>query len=260
VQKTAVVTQAAQAINFTQPSSPVTYSSGLTIPLSATGGASGNAVAFTLDTSSTGAGSITGTTLNVTGAGTFVIDANQAGNTNYSAATQVQKTVVVNTLPSTFTISSSTPTQTVQSGGAATYTINVNPVNGSYANAVKLAVTSGLPANASWGFSPNPVTPGAAGTTSTLTIQTNVQIVKNSGWPLAAAPVLALIGLFFVPGRQRRRWLTLGLLLAASLGALTALSGCGGGFAGARHYTITLSGTSPSGAEVETTTVELTVQ
>jgi sugar lactone lactonase YvrE len=95
VTQSVVVNQAAQTITFTQPTTPVMYSSGLTIPLSATGGASGNAVVFTIDASSTGTGSITGSTLTVTGVGSFVIDANQAGNPNYSAAPQMQKTVAL---------------------------------------------------------------------------------------------------------------------------------------------------------------------
>ncbi len=92
---TAGPTLTPQTINFTQPTSPVTYSSGLQIALSATGGASGNPVVFTIDGSSTGTGSISGSTLTVTTAGTFVIDANQNGNSSYSAAPQVQRTVVV---------------------------------------------------------------------------------------------------------------------------------------------------------------------
>jgi sugar lactone lactonase YvrE len=265
VQKSVVVTQAAQVINFTQPTTPVTYSSGLTIPLVATGGASGNSIVFSIDTSSTGAGSITGATLNVTGVGTFVIDANQAGNANYAAATQVQKSVVVTTPPPpSFAVVSPTPTQIVQPGGAAQYTINVNPVNGSYTGAVTLsAVQNTLPTGATASFSLNPVTPGSAGATSMLTIQTAAQTAaaKSSSWPLAA-PALALIGLFFVPGKRRRRWLTLGVLLLGSLGALTALSGCGGGFwlSTSKGYTVTVNGANTSGVVVSTTTVQLTVQ
>jgi sugar lactone lactonase YvrE len=95
-QLTLTVGQNSQAISFTAPASPVTYSSGLTIALSATGGASANPVTFTVDGSSTGAGTVSGSTLTVTTAGTIVIDANQAGNANYFAAAQVQQTVVVN--------------------------------------------------------------------------------------------------------------------------------------------------------------------
>jgi hypothetical protein len=75
--------------------------------------------------------------------------------------------------------------------------------------------------------------------------------------------VLALIGLFFLPVKKRRRWITMALLLFASLGAFTALTGCGGGFGLVRvippaSYTITVTGT--SGAEQQITTVQLTVQ
>jgi hypothetical protein len=264
VQKSVVVTQAAQVINFTQPTTPVTYASGLTIPLVATGGASGNSVVFTIDTSSTGTGSITGSTLNVTGVGTFVIDANQAGNATYAAATQVQKSVVVNAAPvPSFTVTSPTAPQSVKPGGAAQYTINVNPLNGSYTGAVTLSA-SGLPAGATASFVPPSVTPGSAGAPSTLTVQTAALTAsaKSSSWPLAA-PVLSLIGLFFVPGKCRRRWLMTSVLLLGSLGALTALSGCAGGFwlsGSTTPYTITVNGANSGGVIVSTTTVQLTVQ
>ena len=89
------VGQASQTISFTQPASPVTYGVG-SITLMATGGASGNAVTFSIDGASTGTGTISGNMLTVTAAGTLVIDANQAGNTNYTAAVQVQRSIVVN--------------------------------------------------------------------------------------------------------------------------------------------------------------------
>jgi len=43
-----------------------------------------------------GPGSITGNTLTITGVGTVVVAANQAGNANYTAATQVAESVTVN--------------------------------------------------------------------------------------------------------------------------------------------------------------------
>jgi hypothetical protein len=90
------VQQSTQTITFTPPTSPITYAPGLTVSLSATGGGSGNAVVFSVDATSTGKGTVSGNTLTVTGAGKLVIDANQAGNSNYYAANQVQATVVVN--------------------------------------------------------------------------------------------------------------------------------------------------------------------
>jgi hypothetical protein len=70
-----------------------------------------------------------------------------------------------------------------------------------------------------------------------------------------------MISLLFLPGKRRRRWITTAILLIASLGAFTALTACGGGFAltqPAQSYTVTVTGT--SGTDVQTTTVQLTVQ
>ena len=95
-QLTLTISQASQAIAFAPPSSPVTYAPGLAVTLSASGGGSGNAVVFTVDSSSTGAGTVSGNTLTVTQAGNIVIDANQAGNVDYLAAAQAQQSLVVN--------------------------------------------------------------------------------------------------------------------------------------------------------------------
>ena len=43
-----------------------------------------------------GPGSVAGSTLTITGAGTVVVAADPAGNTNYAAAAQVTKSVTVN--------------------------------------------------------------------------------------------------------------------------------------------------------------------
>ncbi len=107
VQLTLTINKAPQAIVFPQPNSPVTYATNpsTTVSLSANGGASANPVVFTVDPSSTGAGTIStsvlsnGTstaTLTVTGAGNIVVDANQVGNADYLGSPQVQQTVVVN--------------------------------------------------------------------------------------------------------------------------------------------------------------------
>jgi sugar lactone lactonase YvrE len=92
VSQTIVVSQAAQTITFAAPTTPVTFS---TTPINLTATASsGLAVTFTV---TSGPGTISGTALSLTGAGTVVIAANQAGNTNYAAATVVSHSLVVNT-------------------------------------------------------------------------------------------------------------------------------------------------------------------
>jgi hypothetical protein len=79
-----------QTITFSAPTSALF---GSTLTLSATGGGSGNPVVFSLDSSSTlGACALSGANDSVvtfTGSGNCVIDANQAGNNDYLAATTV---------------------------------------------------------------------------------------------------------------------------------------------------------------------------
>jgi hypothetical protein len=252
----------AQTITFNNPGA---QTMGTPLALSATA-TSGLTVAFASTTSSVC--TVSGTQATFLTTGTCTIDATQGGNSTYAAAPMVAQSFTVNAaVPTpTFTVTSPTAPQTVQPGGTATYIVNVTSVNGSYTGAVTLSVSqSTLPTGATASFSPNPVTPGSEGASSTLTIQTSTATASavHSNWPLAM-PLLSLVGLFFVPGKRRRRWLALGVLLCASLGALTALSGCGGGFqlpkATSTPYNITVNGANSSGAIVSTTTVQLTVQ
>ncbi len=94
------VGQGSQAISFIAPTSGAV---GGSATLSATGGASGNPVVFTVDSSSgTGVCNVSGTNgtaVNYTAAGTCVIDANQAGNASYAAAPQVSQTIAVGLAP-----------------------------------------------------------------------------------------------------------------------------------------------------------------
>ena len=109
-----IVATAAQTITFSAPSSPVAY--GVSpITLSATGGASGNAIVYSLVS---GPGTVSGNMLTITGVGTVVVAANQAGNTNYAAATQATQTVVVNQASQAITFPSL----------AATVTYGVGPI------------------------------------------------------------------------------------------------------------------------------------
>jgi hypothetical protein len=93
------IARLAQTISFPQPTSPVAY--GIApITLSATGGASGNPVTFSVVS---GPGSISGNMLTITGGGTVVVAANQAGNTDYAPAPQVTRNIVVAGVPAALT-------------------------------------------------------------------------------------------------------------------------------------------------------------
>ena len=81
----------AQTIAFTAPTSPVTYGvAPITLTATATSGLS---VTFSIVS---GPGQISGNTLTVTGPGTIVVAANQAGNSSYAPAPQVTHSVVAN--------------------------------------------------------------------------------------------------------------------------------------------------------------------
>jgi DNA-binding beta-propeller fold protein YncE len=83
-------TKAIQTINFAPPASPVTYGvSPITLSATAT---SGLPVTFSV----TGPASVSGSTLKITGAGSVVVTASQAGDANYLAATAVSYTITVN--------------------------------------------------------------------------------------------------------------------------------------------------------------------
>ena len=101
VQQIITVNKADQTITFT--STPTDPAVGGTYTVSATGGASGNPVVFSIDaSSSSGACSINGTLVSFTGVGTCIIDANQAGNAQYNAAAQEQQIINLEILPAPY--------------------------------------------------------------------------------------------------------------------------------------------------------------
>ena len=113
--------QAAQSISFT---APATGTVGGSATLTATGGASGNPVTFTLDPASgTGVCTVSGDTVSYAAAGSCVIDANQAGSTDYTPAAQVTQTITVNQAPA-FVIAS--PPATAQAGQPYDYTFTAS--------------------------------------------------------------------------------------------------------------------------------------
>ncbi len=111
-----------QGITFTStPPNPAVV--GGTYTPTASGGASGNPVIFSIDPSAKGSCSISGATVTFVAVGTCVIDANQAGNAGYEAATQVQQSIDPD--PGTQSITfTSTPPNPAPVGG--TYTVTAS--------------------------------------------------------------------------------------------------------------------------------------
>jgi hypothetical protein len=179
VTQSVTVNQASQTISFTQPTTPVTY--GVSpIPLSATS-TSGLAVTFSVVS---GPGTVSGSTLTITGVGTVVVAVNQAGNTNYAAATQVTQSIVVNVIGAaatptfspvagTYTASQTVTISDATTGATIYYTTNgTTPTTSStvYSGAIPVASTETLEAIATaTGYSTSAVATAAY----TISIPTN---------------------------------------------------------------------------------------
>ena len=202
-----IATQVPQTISFTV-SSPVTFGVG-PIALSATGGASGNPVTFSVS----GPAVLSGSTLNINGAGTVTVTASQLGNTNYSAAAPVTQMIQVNqasqtitftTIPAqnaattitlaatassglTVALASTTPTIcTVSGGSAALIAVGTCRITASQAgNTNYFAAPSSSQSftvhHASQTITFNPIPAQTAATTITLTAS------SSSGLPLTFA-------------------------------------------------------------------------
>jgi len=163
-----------------------------------------------------------------------------------------------------FTIAATPSSATVARGGSAQFQLTLGTSGGPYNQAVTLSA-SGLPGGATATFSPDSVTPGNSAATSVLTIQTAASSAANRGpkplWPMGS-PALALL-FFAIPKRLRRQWsrrVQLALLLLTSLVSAAVVTGCGGGFAVPyASVTSSISITATSGSNVQTTTVNLTV-
>ncbi|MGE5168543.1 MAG: Ig-like domain repeat protein, partial [Deltaproteobacteria bacterium] len=115
-----VVNQASQTITFTSTAPAGATVGGATYTVTATA-SSGLTVALTIDASSASVCSLTGSTVSFIGVGTCVIDANQAGDANYTAATQVQQSFAVGKGSQTITFTSTAPAAATV--GGTTYAV-----------------------------------------------------------------------------------------------------------------------------------------
>jgi hypothetical protein len=230
----------AQTITFANPGAQTV---GTTLTLVATA-SSGLAVSFASTTTSVC--TVSGTTATFVSPGTCTIDATQAGNATYAAATMVPQSFAVNAAPVPGLAISALPASfTVAAGSGGTSTITVTP-SGGFTGSVSLATAiTSSPANAinpptfSFGStSPVNITGTGAGTAA-LTISTTAS--SGGGGCTAAAPerrgipwhavdgaALACVLLFGIPARRRRcrRMLAALVLLVAMIGGMAS---CGGG-------------------------------
>jgi YVTN family beta-propeller protein len=130
-----VINQAAQTISGFAPATPVVFGA-VAATLTATGGASGNAIVFGTSSAATIC-TVTGNQVSFVGTGTCNLTANQAGNTNYAAATQVTASIVIN--QASQTITGFTPASPVIFGAAA---VTLTATGGASGNTLTFATIS----------------------------------------------------------------------------------------------------------------------
>ena len=119
-----------QSINFTSTAPAGESVGGPTYTVAATA-SSGLPVAFTIAAGSAGICTISGSTVTLTGAGTCTINANQAGNGSYQAATQVQQAFTVSAASaSTQSISFTSTAPAGATVGGPTYTATATASSG----------------------------------------------------------------------------------------------------------------------------------
>ena len=165
---------------------------------------------------------------------------------------------------SDFSLSSSPGSATIVAGAAASYTLTVAPLGGSFNKQVNLACSGvpALPARSTCTLSSSSVTPGAQSVTVTVTVATTGSTAKAllygaeppspffATWILM--PSFGVLGLIVTGfGSKRRRASVIALAILVS--ALLVLSACAGGTGIVGQgksgtppgtYTLTVSGTS----------------
>jgi hypothetical protein len=258
--QTLTLTAAVEGRGSTTPAGTVSFLSGSTLLGTATLNSSGVA---TLSTTSLAAG-------------TYSLTAQYSGNANFLSSTSTAVSVTVNAqatttdLPFSFNTTGSTPSQTVQPGGSATYTLSVSPALGTTLPAITFTA-AGLPAGYTAIFSPPNIAAGSGATNVTLTIQVPLQAaVLERDRKLHAGLSLVALCILLLPfgGRLRRsgkRMLQLSgiVLLLAGAASLIGLTGCTaplGQFASQNAQTYTVTVITTSGSQSQTANVTLIVE
>jgi hypothetical protein len=197
--------------------------------------------------------------------GTHTLQAVYGGDNNFEPSDSATVSLVVQAMPD-FALSSAAPSQMVQGGSIATYTITVASQPAPFSGAVAFSAT-GLPVGATASFSPAQIVPGA-GAATVLSITTPVTVVQQTPRWLSAPIQTSLLLLAIASlARSRRRFAKLLLGSGLSIFLLAAL-GCGSRTivspaTNPTSYAITVTGTGTNLAGTvvtHTTVVQLTVR
>jgi hypothetical protein len=140
---TLVIAKASQTVTYTTVA-PTSATVGQTYHATATGGASGNPIVWSLDAATAASAcSISGSTVSFDHAGTCVLDADQSGNDNYSAALSARQQISVGAIVSTATLQTSATS--VEFGQPLTASVRVPQSPGGQAQFIVDGVDFGSP-------------------------------------------------------------------------------------------------------------------
>jgi len=121
-----VIGKGDQVITWGTPASTVTYGSGVFVVLSDQSSTGGSGEPITLTSGSTSVCIVSGSTAYIIDGGTCLINADQAGNSKYNAATTATKTITVNKATQTIAALGSLPTGTFGSTYSVATTASSN--------------------------------------------------------------------------------------------------------------------------------------
>jgi len=173
-------------------------------------------------------------------------------------------------IPPDYSINVPNASATIAAGQSAPFTISITP-QGGFAGTVNFACT-GLPAASSCSFNPPTLTPSGSAVSTTLTLGTTIRTVSSarpfSGITLAAFAGIGFLGIVFLGGpSRRRRVVRVACVLPVMLGAMLAVTSCGGGSPKpppvvhgtlAGTYNVTVNAT--SGVTTHSSTITVVVQ
>ncbi len=198
----------------------------------------------------------------------------RSGSVTFANSAGSPQTVSLTGTGVDFALATSTNTDTIQSGGSASYSLTVTPVGGSFPSAIQMSCT-GLPQGATCNFAPSSLTPGVHTMTATLSISTTASVAQNlpehsvKGYAAFWIPFQAfgLFGMVFAGCTRRSKKLAALALLALLIAGTVFLSACAGGTgtasqsqtqATSKSYAVLVNGT--SGNLQHSVPVTLTVQ
>jgi uncharacterized protein YhjY with autotransporter beta-barrel domain len=231
VQQSFVVGQGSQTIAFTSTEPGTATVGGATYTPTATA-TSGLAVALTIDPSASGVCTISGGVVSFTGIGTCLVNADQAGNADYTAAPQVQQSFAVGQGSQTINITSSpssprqvggtyTPAATASSGLAVAFTIDpsaagvctVSAGTVSYVGAGICVVNADQAGNADYAAAPQ--------VQQSFAISPGEQMIDFTSTP----PSPAIVGGTYAPAATASSGLPVALSIDPSASGVCSISG-----------------------------------